>query len=408
MDLLWCSGHGLREPLNASRVQEEAARLATLQTGQEALAMRSSDGRAARAVLGARYGGPVAGLVMGEEAWVALAAPAHGEEFKAAVEPLRRLRRGRCDIVALEDTSAWLSKNTGHVKAVCLLGRDHSWEFQETLQRRHRILVGRVPGRPDAIHGYATRVADRETLKVPKVPRRALLLCAEGAGDIFTRSLASRVLPVLEAELKECGFSVDKEPNGVLYGLVVSLTHGADPTDFAHPRNYGQPVQVGTAARHAIDETCAAGGVFAHFGCNSAGLRGGGLYQDLLGICNVPHLKADRDDMDSFAAVCLERGAGGVLAHVDSTWSCAFDDAAPAGQWVSWLASGAGTVGYAQSSLVDGAKDAADMLIAGDVRHERDPVRLGRSWLRNRDLLGFVTLGDPCATIQWDRQEASP
>jgi hypothetical protein len=246
-----------------------------------------------------------------------------------------------------------------------------------------------------ALRAYAAACVLAEVDK-PKLPRTASIL-APGS-DPFTEILHRRFTDRLKHALEGLGFSVRLEPVGgertasEAPAFAFVLAHGSDP-----PR-FGTPVDVDSKV---IARACRAGGWIVHLGCYGAGVSAGRRFGDLperLGIDDAAPARFDA--VSGFAAGCLAKGARGVLAHVDSTWSSAFEGGVePIVDFAEWIASGRGALGYACDSLAAASNRAA--VSAYQLREMKSERDSGLAWMRHLDLRGFVALGDPSSSSGW-------
>lgn len=281
------------------------------------------------------------------------------------------------------------------LKAVCLVGPSVSWATHERLQR-NGVIVGRVPFSAEgATEAYAIRAAARERARAP-LNRVAWFIHAEA--DPFTLSLRYKLEAAIKSRLRVHGFdAIDLTRETRLPrqqpGLVFLFTHGADYPNAGAPRVAWGP------ALDAVKEACSAGAVVVHLGCNGAGTVGGGRYAMVAQQLGLRVPSTEEDTVNSYGLTCLEQGATGVVAHVDSTWSTAFATATPWVDFVDWVASGRGALGHALESMVVEAQRAGSA--AFEAHMSGDPKQAGLNWLRHMDLLGFVLLGDPSAYCVW-------
>jgi hypothetical protein len=293
-------------------------------------------------------------------------------------------------------TAHFLDARSQGLRAVCMLGAGFPWSVQEQLQLEGAV-VGRLPfATPEDVRTYASRLVMREREAV-SLPRKAWLVSA-GADPFILYLLRLFVIALREAFARH-GFAVtivgsnDPAPGGEPPGFIVLLTHGSDGPDYGTPLGLSQPV------RRAIGNACEAGAIVLHLGCNGAGAMGGGRFENLPAALGLNAPVSTIDTFEAFAANCLAEGASGVIAHVDSTWSAAFEHPQPVIDLVDWLASGRGTFGHAMDSIwTEALRTGARAHVA---LRRGDDQRAGISWLRHLDLKGFVLLGDPSAYVAW-------
>ncbi|MCC6552536.1 MAG: hypothetical protein IT372_05865 [Polyangiaceae bacterium] len=344
-------------------------------------------------------GGPVQGLEVGER-WAAVGLQ-RGAALVAALAPLIERRQGK--VALLADSRGvleyWQQERHG-LRAVCLVGTEISWRVQERLQL-DGALVGRLPfADPEPLAEYAKRLVARERSRVER-KRVGWIVCAEP--DPFTAALEQRLGDALERGMRRRGFLVRRFRGDRIdehiddAGVIILLTHGSDPPAA------GEPVGLSEEVRARIMDACRGGAVVMHLGCSGAGMLAGGRFEELprrLGLEGCPI--ADADVFSEFGCRCLAAGAGAVVAHVDSTWSIAFQHPRPIVDWIDWICSGRGAVAHAADSISAEANRAgAD---AFERRRMGDELGSGMAWLRHLDLKGFVVLGDPSSHFRWSRR----
>jgi hypothetical protein len=340
---------------------------------------------------------------MSGDQWVAAALGR--PDLVNAAEPLISKRGGEAKLFSDEISLRrfWELERGKGLRALCLLGTQASWLLQEELQL-DGALIGRLPfDDPGALHDYVRALASYETTE----KSRRIATVVAPAIDEFTARLAATFVEPVTRVLRKLGFVVavhDGAPGrDVRVGeshLIVLLTHGADG-DLA-----GEPIGIRAESREAIVEACRHGAFLLHLGCNGAGTFAGGRFGALveeLCLGRVPI--TPHDTVSPFALRCLRAGAGGILAHVDSTWSNAFADARVIEAWVEWVASGDGALAFAAEDV---SRESGKAAIDAVQRHGKGDPEASLSWLRFIDLRGFVLLGDPSSFGQWVGGEGAP
>jgi len=395
---IFASGLGRGRSFDADEVARAAAGL--VPKGSASFArVRTAPPAEQSLHLGPLRDGPVQGHEISDH-WAAIGL-AEEPDLLSALKPLVSRRGGRthCFEAADEIIPFWRRERDRGLRAICIVGQRIPWQTQEALQL-DGALVARLPFTdPERLKRYAKLAASRERER-SKLRRVAWIITP--VLDGFTRALDEVFRePLAQTLSNRWGFSVLHLQEGGIHagsletpGFIVLLTHGEDPP------NEGAPVGLSAALQGEIQRACEAGAVVAHLGCNGAGMFARGRYSDLperLGVDDCP--RAEHDTFSAFGLDCLERGASAVLAHVDSTWSNAFERAQPVVDWTDWVCSGKGAFGHAADSILEEATR------SGNKAYER--LTQGREaeanavWLRHLDLRGFVTLGDPSAYCRW-------
>jgi hypothetical protein len=352
----------------------------------------------------ARLGQDCIGDEMGRR-WVAVALRRDAHLLEAA-RPLISRRQGRSE--TFEDAAqllAWcrMAREKEGVRCVLLLGTSIPWWVQETLQLEGICWVGRLPlNEPEQIAAYSRHIAEAERSKRNVLRREAWIIAPRNDG--FTQILHELLSRTIQTILREEGFTLRLMPadDGALPevesrpGLILFLTHGDAQA------SSGSPV-IAPEVLERVYRACAGGAMVAHFGCNGAGGFPESRYADLppqlSGYAfNFPSNASDV--FSTFSQRCLLAGASSVLAHVDITWSSAFESNSPIDLWLSSVATGSGASGFAMSDIpaaaVRSARRASACLMNGDAREA------GWHWLRYLDLSGFVVLGDPSFRFRWE------
>ena len=349
--------------------------------------------REGRAVMGRPVVGSVQGSMNGP-LWVAVTLEEQAGLARAA-EPLVQARKSDTATFSTEHElrEFWACERTAGLRALCILGTKISWLAQEELQR-DGALVARLPfDDHDELYDYA------RTLGRPQpVGRRATIVAP--ASDGFTSALSRMFVNPVKDALSALRFEVTiadqrSEPVDAIAAaaILVLLTHGGDDAAAGEPRG----VPPGT--REAILEACRRGAWIVHLGCNGAGTFAGGRFGPLVQELSLGRVPVSQTDTTGrFAIDCLRAGARGVLAHVDSTWSNAFEDPLSVVSWVEWIGSGAGALAWAGEDISRASGNAA---IAAVEMHGRGDPRASLCWLRHVDLRGFVALGDPSSFGTW-------
>jgi hypothetical protein len=346
--------------------------------------------------MGRRTKGRVQGRIAKDE-WVAVSVGDQADLIRA-IAPLAKARGGETvTFASAADLAAYWSKERAKgLRALCLLGTGVPWLAQERLQL-DGALVSRIPvDDANALDAYATRLVRFEAGR-PSLPRLAVLVAP--AFDEFTRILHEVFVAPLTQVLSHLNFEVVLHPPAertagrlAEAGLIVLLTHGGDGGDA------GEPVGLDDGARQAVVDACSQGAWVAHLGCNGAGTFAGGRFGKLIEQLGLDAPITPCDSVSRFAIDCVRAGARGVLAHVDSTWSNAFERADSIVTWVEWIASGEGALAWSAEDLArDAGRAAVD---AFEARAAGDP-EAGLHWLRHLDLRGFVTFGDPSSFCGW-------
>jgi hypothetical protein len=392
---IWASGLGA-----ARGVDREVLFLAASRLRGQQLPRRRREGvlpPSTEANMGEYNEGPVKGYSISDH-WRAIALE-QDAALMEAFAPLVKQHMSEYWVLKSEDEVIQHTREAqGSLHTICLVGRSISWAAQEQLALEVPY-VGRIPfTTPEQVEAYAERISDRARDKAT-MSRCALIVAP--AFDGFTIALDNLFTLDLERAFLRHGFRVEVSRGDTPFStstsdpasIVVLLTHGEDAP------NTGNPVGVGPNTMSRITASCEKGAIIVHLGCNGAGQSRGRRYGTLSRRMNLERLPTvERDNFDGFATLCLARGASAVLAHVDSTWSCAFDNAQALIDWTDWLCSGEGTVGYAADSLHNAAN-----LLGRDAfayKQSGDKLRSGCAWLRHLDLRGFVLLGNPSVSLQ--------